>query len=199
MKEKDAAVIKVLADIGAVDEPELTPEQEELLKRALNPEEQFLHDVKRLYVKEDAWDDAETRRTTPNPLPIANSAELNRAFDLAEDLDDKILADYKRKHNISHRLSGLGEIGKILKAERPKYGKVETVPISNVLASEDMLDGKHLKALADKRETTPASGQTTLLKVGNKYYVQDGNHRIAAAFLRGEKTIDALVLNVGDF
>ena len=62
-----------------------------------------------------------------------------------------------------------------------------------------MLDGKHLKALADRQKTTAASGQTTLLKVGNKYYVQDGNHRIAAAFLRGEKTIDALVLNVGDF
>ena len=53
MKEKDAAVIKVLADIGAIDEPELTPDQEELLKRALDPDEQFLHDVEKLFKKPD--------------------------------------------------------------------------------------------------------------------------------------------------
>lgn len=195
MKEKDAAVIKVLADIGAIDEPELTPEQEELLKRALDPEEQFLHDIKRLYVNEDAWDDAERRRTTPNPLPIAGHAELNRAFDLAEELDDKILANYKKQHGIQ-KFDDLRQMGKVLKSERPKYGKVETVPISNIIASEDVLDGEHLKALVNGKDTTPASGQATLLKVGNKFYVQDGNHRFAAAFLRGEKTIDALVLEV---
>ena len=198
MKEKDAAVIKVLTDIGAIDEPELTPEQEEMFRRATNPEEQFLHDVKRLYVKEDAWDDAERRRTTPNPVPLAGHAELNRAFDLAEELDDKILAEYKKKHNIQ-KFTNLGEIGKVLKAERPNYGKVESVPVSSILASEDVLDGEHLKALVNSKQTTAPSGQVTLLKIGNKYYAQDGNHRIAASFLRGEKTIDALVLNVGDF
>jgi hypothetical protein len=49
MNKKDAAVTKVLSDIGFKDEPELTPEQEELLKRALDPEEQFLHDVEKLF------------------------------------------------------------------------------------------------------------------------------------------------------
>lgn len=195
MKEKDAAVIKVLTDIGAIDEPELTPEQEEIFKRALDPEEQFLHDVKNLYVKEGAWDDAERRRTTPNPLPLAGHAELNRAFDLAEELDDKIVAEYKKRHGIT-KFKNLREIGDVLKAERPKYGKVESVPIANILASEDTLDGEHLRALVNKQKTTPASGQATVLKIGNKYYAQDGNHRIAAAYLRGEKTIDVLVLEV---
>lgn len=53
MKEKDAAVIKVLADIGYADEPELTPDQEEQLKRALDPDEQFLHDVEKLFQSPD--------------------------------------------------------------------------------------------------------------------------------------------------
>lgn len=49
MDKKHAAVIKVLTQIGLTPEPKLTPEQEELLKRALNPEEQFLHDVEQLF------------------------------------------------------------------------------------------------------------------------------------------------------
>jgi len=49
MNKKDAAVEKVLSDIGIREEPDLTPEQEELLKRALDPEEQFLHDVEKLF------------------------------------------------------------------------------------------------------------------------------------------------------
>jgi len=52
MKDKDAAIIKVLSDIGYTDEPELTPEQEEQLERALDPEKQFLHDVERLFTTE---------------------------------------------------------------------------------------------------------------------------------------------------
>lgn len=42
MKEKDAAIIKVLSDIGYADEPELTPEQEKQFERAIDPEKQFL-------------------------------------------------------------------------------------------------------------------------------------------------------------
>jgi hypothetical protein len=194
MKRKDAAVIKVLSDIGATEEPELTPAQEFQLKRALDPEEQFLHDVEKLYVKEDSWDDEDTRRKTPNPLPVAGSAELKRVFDMAEDLDDKILADAKRR---GIRPNGLREIGALLKQGRMAYGNMESVPLSKVIASEDMLDGKHLKALVNHKATTAASGDVTLLKVGDKYYAQDGNHRMAAAFLRGEKEINALVLDVG--
>lgn len=49
---KDAAVIKALTQAGLRDEQELTPEQEEMLKRALDPEEQFLHDVEQLFTKD---------------------------------------------------------------------------------------------------------------------------------------------------
>jgi hypothetical protein len=143
---------------------------------------------------EDSWDDAETRRTTPNPLPIADSATLNRVFDMAEELDDKILADAKRR-GINPK--GLREIGTLLKQGRMAYGNMESIPLSKILASENLLDGKHLDALADERSTTAPSGEVTLLKVGNKYYAQDGNHRIAAAHVRGDKQINALVLDVG--
>lgn len=49
MNDKDAHVTKILADLGLKDQPELTPEQEEMLKRALDPELQFAHDIKRIF------------------------------------------------------------------------------------------------------------------------------------------------------
>ncbi len=51
MKDKDADVIKILNDIGYTEEPELSPEQEEQLARARDPEKQFLHDVENLFNK----------------------------------------------------------------------------------------------------------------------------------------------------
>jgi len=47
--DKDSAVIKVLSDIKLRDEPELTPDQEEMLRRALDPDLQFLDDVEKLF------------------------------------------------------------------------------------------------------------------------------------------------------
>lgn len=51
--KKDAAVIKALTLAGLRDEPELTLEQEDMLRRALDPEEQFLYDVERLFSKKN--------------------------------------------------------------------------------------------------------------------------------------------------
>lgn len=50
---KDSAVINVLTQVGLRKEPDLTPEQEEMLRRALDPEEQFLHDVEQLFQKQN--------------------------------------------------------------------------------------------------------------------------------------------------
>ena len=49
MNKKDAKVIKLLSCIGSENEPVLSPEQEEMLARALDPEKQFLHSVEKLF------------------------------------------------------------------------------------------------------------------------------------------------------
>lgn len=49
MNEKDAAVIKALAELGFHKDEPLTPEQEMLFKRAVDPEEEFLHQVQQIF------------------------------------------------------------------------------------------------------------------------------------------------------
>lgn len=53
MNEKEAAVIKALAELGLHKEPTLTPDQENMLKRALDPEEEFFHQVKQIFESDD--------------------------------------------------------------------------------------------------------------------------------------------------
>ncbi len=49
MNEKDAAVIKALSELGLRKEDALTPEQEQLLKQALDPHEQYLTDLLKIF------------------------------------------------------------------------------------------------------------------------------------------------------
>lgn len=49
MNDKDAAVIKTLAELGFRKDEPLTPEQELLFKRAIDPEEEFLHQVQQIF------------------------------------------------------------------------------------------------------------------------------------------------------
>ena len=53
MNKKDAAIEKILHELGHKSEPDLSPEQEEMLQRALDPEKQYLHDIERLFTKSD--------------------------------------------------------------------------------------------------------------------------------------------------
>lgn len=57
MNDKDAAVIKTLAELGLHKEPSLTREQEKWFKRAVDPEEEFLHQVQQIFkiTEEDQW------------------------------------------------------------------------------------------------------------------------------------------------
>lgn len=49
MNEKDAAVIKALAELGLRQEIPLSPEQEKLLQQALDPHAQYLEDIIKVF------------------------------------------------------------------------------------------------------------------------------------------------------
>lgn len=49
---KDSAVEKALVELGLKQPPDLTPEQEEMFQRALDPEKQYLYDIEQLFKKQ---------------------------------------------------------------------------------------------------------------------------------------------------
>lgn len=53
MNKHDATIIKALAELGHIEEPVLSPEQEEMLARALDPEKEFLHSVEELFTNQN--------------------------------------------------------------------------------------------------------------------------------------------------
>ncbi len=50
---RDAHVQKILAELGLKDEPELTPEQEEVLRTALDPDEQELANMLKVLQRDE--------------------------------------------------------------------------------------------------------------------------------------------------
>ena len=197
MKKKDAAVIKVLSDIGMTDEPELTPEQENQFSRALDPEKQFLYDVERIFspATNEAWFDQESedaKYNYENPIPFPSEEMNDNAYEFGEEIDRKIMREYKNKHG-EERIP-LDVLGKVLEQGRQKVGKIIEVPIDKIMASERTLDGKYLQELVQGSGAI-SENQPWFLKIDDKYYAQDGNHRIAAAALRGDREIKGLVLD----
>lgn len=53
MKKKDAETIKVLTQLGLRQDQQLTPEQEQMLKNALDPQEDYLEKIKKLFEPTD--------------------------------------------------------------------------------------------------------------------------------------------------
>lgn len=49
MKNKDAAIIKALVQAGVRKEPELSLDQEDMLKRALDPNEEYLYRIEQVF------------------------------------------------------------------------------------------------------------------------------------------------------
>ncbi len=49
MSDKDSQVVTILTRLGLVKDPELTPEQEEQLQTALDPELQRLKDIENVF------------------------------------------------------------------------------------------------------------------------------------------------------
>lgn len=76
---------------------------------------------------------------------------------------------------------------------RERMAKIESVPITHIIATEPFLDEEHIKRLASSGNT---KGLPTLALYDGKYYVMDGNHRVAIGVINGESKIKAKVIKV---
>lgn len=143
---------------------------------------------------EDAWDDGEERHTTPNPLTVGDDDVTSPVFDMGDALVNELIGQYrafKRYANIPYP--------ELSRMARKFLGTMEDVPISQTISIEPYLDGEHLKALVHNKSGGDPDNKITLIKLQDKYYIQDGNHRVVAAAMRGEETINALVIDVTEF
>jgi hypothetical protein len=77
----------------------------------------------------------------------------------------------------------------------PEEGKrtVQEVPIKHIISHQDAVK----RHIVEKYKKKPGRNLPTLHKIGRKYYVEDGNHRIVSKLEKGEKTVRARVLEMG--
>lgn len=143
------------------------------------------------------FNDEENPRDYPNPLPSieAGSPEFGKFDDAASEVENLIVYLYKKENNIEGMLQGK-EYGNVLTQGRKKYGEVVDFPIDKLTAAEPTLDKKHLDMIMQGKSTKAEDDLPTVYKVGNKNYVGDGNHRVAAASLQGNQTVKVLFLDV---
>lgn len=67
------------------------------------------------------------------------------------------------------------------------FGLEKTVSVNDIDFSQHHIDEEKVERMAGK---TRASMPTPLAaKVGDRYVIQDGHHRVAAAIKRGNKTV----------
>ncbi len=134
----------------------------------------------------------EYTRELKNPLGF-NRSNIGDAFEYMDDIDERLIALYKKEQNITSGLRG-AELMAAGKKQNEKYGTVINVPISGIIPTEEYLVQKQIDNINNGTAKT-SSRLPIVYKLGDKYVIGDGNHRIAAAFLRGEQTIKSLVLD----
>lgn len=104
----------------------------------------------------------------------------------------------------AQKVKGFGDVSKKMNLSNRAYRGIQAIKVSNIVGSvgrvQDLLSGFKLKnpdvryyrlrRIMEKGEVVPP---IIVYKVGNEYYVLDGNHRVAIAKELGIEFIDAEV------
>ena len=152
-----------------------------------------IQDIERREAEEDAADGLDFK----NPLPVLKrgSAQYERWFELADEIDSDLIDAYRKANNVARNLT-LSEMGSALKQYRDKYTEMVDIPILNLTSLEKRLNSKHLRALMSGANVKTSSDMPDVYKMGNLYVVSDGNHRVAASFINGEDSIKVRLLDM---
>jgi len=139
----------------------------------------------------DDWDDEDPGRTYPNPMKVVDyDPEL---YDIAGKYEDKYLEVYKLKNNIKDLSSDV-----FVKA-RIENSSIENIPINKINPNEKYLYPEVIKSLIKGEKIKSSSEMPMFLKYKGRYYTEDGNHRVAAAYERGENDISGRVINIDEY
>jgi len=138
--------------------------------------------------------DEPSREEVNNPIPFDKTKVFN-AFELANDVEDELVKIYKKERGITE-FNSLRDYGKAAQIQREKYGSIENVLISDLIASEEKVYPDQLRALVKGDNVKSSSELPLVYKTKNDYIIGDGNHRAIAAAFNGEESIKALVLDL---
>lgn len=127
---------------------------------------------------ESTWAEEDGVRDRENPLPVVDASKLASVSSNAEYIYQKTADEY----------------GEVSIENLQKIGNVENIPVSKIIGSEDYLDGEHINALVSG--DIPSDDVIMAIKMRDNYYLMDGNHKAAAALIRGDKNIKALVFDI---
>lgn len=121
-----------------------------------------------------------------NPLPIIDNPDV---WDDIDEIESFYYTELKRQLGNKYNTMTPRDRARALH----RLAKVETVPISKILGTEKWLNSDKIKAIRAGNNSSSSSEFPVLFQIGDKFIVSDGNHRIVALALNGEKTIRASV------
>lgn len=144
-------------------------------------------------ILKEVWDDDEDQKQFENPLPF-DEGKLEDAWEYMDDVDGELARAYKTEHNIEEFPSGR-DYGNALRSQRKKYGVVVDIPLDKIIPTEQYLYKDQIDNIIKGGNVKSSSELPILYKMGDGYFVGDGNHRIAAVAISGGKSIKTLVLD----
>lgn len=142
----------------------------------------------------EEMDDGDDERQYPNPIHY-DYEKATEIYDLADDVVSELVSLYNKEHGITEFVPALYRKAAALQKE--KYGKVIDVPVDNLISMESHVYEPHMKKLSKSVPDQSIGKLPHIFKVENVLLVADGNHRIVAEIEKGNKTVKAVVLDIG--
>jgi len=125
-----------------------------------------------------------------NPLPNISKAKSKPLLDHLSKLEHAIAAGlFGADSGPTGYIDALREIDQFA-------GEVVDFPIGKIISIEPTLDDKHVSALVKGSTDKSSSEFPKVYLFKNRHYSLDGNHRLAAEHIKGNKSTNVLLLDV---
>jgi hypothetical protein len=126
----------------------------------------------------------------PNPLNGGKvSADAYEAMEIIDDIEADLIEELS--YILPPTLTQSDRLRQIRQFIDQNLGKVTTVPIAKLIPFEPDYDKEHIL-----RGVKSELADVYLLN--GKYYINDGNHRVIAAHLKGEKLVKVNIFDTAD-
>ena len=141
-------------------------------------------------------DDNYDSHRVKNPLPNVMSMEdplFGEAFDAMDEAVYTFIFQNAEQEAMYKQLPPRQKAA-MVKEMTAQLSKQTKLPIASLISTEPTIDKRHIEAL--KTGTTQHKGNPSVFKYKGKNFIEDGNHRVIAAHLAGEKDVTVNFLDI---